>query len=508
MSVFDHWHNRLSWGSLRDRFRAMPMLSVVIPVIVGILLARDLCIPVWVVCSGILISVVGVLYARPDWVSQCFLALLLILLGQFLVITHPNIASTPYDTAVEMRVSIVSPVAARDGYSVADGHIEAWRKGERWHDANDRVQLWLRCDTLGYGDRVHIAGELRERISKYEEYNALMHRRGYVGGVALAEWQILDIEDDKAGGVRRYAIEKLARYAKDAASHSVVEGMVAGSRYNMPAALRASYSKTGLSHILAVSGLHLGIILVVVNLLLSPLKLLHRGHLIADILAVAVLWLFVSMSGASPSVVRAALMFSVLQLIKNSAANYNPMNALAVAVFVMLFCNPQTLYDISFQLSVLAVAGIVAWGGPIVRSLKFKSRIAASVTSTFVIGVVATLWTMPVVSATFDNIPVVGVVATPIVLLTAYVIVGCGVMTLLLPHPLSLPFAYCAEWCASLQNMVVEWFASLPFASVEHTLSPTTIAIYYAVFVVVTLILWSRKAMRAQRAFTLSELEK
>ena len=56
--------------------------------------------------------------------------------------------------------------------------------------------------------------------------------------------------------------------------------------------------------------------------------------------------------------------------------------------------------------------------------------------------------------------------------------------------------------------MVVEWFASLPFASVEHTLSPTMIAIYYAVFVVVTLILWSRKAMRAQRAFTLSELEK
>jgi competence protein ComEC len=214
------------------------------------------------------------------------------------------------------------------------------------------------------------------------------------------------------------------------------------------------------------------------------------------------------MSGASPSVVRAALMFSVLQLIKNSTVNYNPMNALAVVVFVMLFCNPQTLYDISFQLSVLAVAGIVAWGGPIVRSLKIKSRIAASVTSTFVIGVVATLWTMPVVSATFDNIPVVGVVATPVVLLTAYVIVGCGVMTLLLPHPLSLPFAYCAEWCASLQNMVVEWFASLPFASVEHTLSPTTIAIYYAVFVVVTLILWSRKAMRAQRAFTLSELEK
>lgn len=151
------------------------------------------------------------------------------------------------------------------------------------------------------------------------------------------------------------------------------------------------------------------------------------------------------------------------------------------------------LYDISFQLSVLAVVGIVAWGAPIVRNIRIKSRILKALISTFVIGAVATLWTLPVVSSTFDNIPIVGVVATPAVLLTAYAIVGCGVITLILPHPVAQYFALCAEWLASVQNSVVEWFASLPFASIQHTLSTPTIAIYYTIFALATLALWSRK---------------
>ena len=507
MSVLDRWHKGFSMEALRHRLSAMPMLFVVVPVIVGIILENNYDMPILALCSAIVIATVGALYARPYIVSQCFVTLLVTLLGMLLVQTRQDVATTPYDCAVEMQVSIVSPIAEREGYSVAEGRIEAWRADDVWCDARDRVQLWLRNDTLRYGDRVHIVGELRERISKYEDYNALMHNRGYVGGVALSEWQILDIERDRAGGVRRYAIEKLGRYAKDTASHSVVEGMVAGSRYNMPATLRTSYSATGLSHILAVSGLHLGIILLVINLLLSPLKLINHGHIIADMVAIALLWLFVAMSGASPSVVRAALMFSVLVLVKNSAANYNPINALAVAVFVMLFYNPQTLYDISFQLSVLAVVGIVAWGVPMVRKIRLKSHLATSVVSTFVIGVVATLWTMPIVSATFGNIPIVGVVATPVALLTAYAIVGCGVLTLLLPHPLALPFAYCAEWMASVQNVVVEWFAALPCASVQYTLSTPAIAIYYALFAVVTLLLWSRKPKKKTDSFSLSQFE-
>ena len=95
----------------------------------------------------------------------------------------------------------------------------------------------------------------------------------------------------------------------------------------------------------------------------------------------------------------------------------------------------------------------------------------------------------------------------PLFFTAFYYLLFSGVLTLLLPHPLAQPFAYCAEWCASLQNSVVEWFASLPFASIQHTLTPTTIAVYYSLFVLATIIMWSRKPRERQHLFALSEFE-
>ena len=507
MSILDHWHKSFSWENLQHRLCAMPMLLVIIPFIAGIILANSFDTPLLIICGTMVVATIGALYARPQVVAHSFVALLVMLFGIVMVELRQNPASTPYNRTVEMEINIVGPIAEREGYSVAEGRIERWLDDDSWREANDRVQLWLRTDELSYGDRVHIVGKLRERISKFGDYNALMHNRGYVGGVGISNIQILDIKDNNTSDLRRYAIEKLERYARDTSSHSVVEGMVVGARHRMPAKLREAYSTTGLSHILAVSGLHLGIIALVISLLLAPIKLIHRGHIVADILTVAMLWLFVVISGASPSVVRAALMFSVLILTKNSTAHYNPINALAFTIFMMLCYNPQTLYDISFQLSVLAVTGIVTWGTPIVRNIRVKSRVINALLSTFAIGAVATLWTMPIVSATFDNIPIVGVVATPVILITAYAIVGCGVLILFLPAVLAQYFAHLAEWLASVQNMVVEWFASLPFANIEHTLSAPAIATYYTLFALATLALWSHKPRKKRESFSLAQFE-
>lgn len=506
MSLFGHWHKLYSWEMLKQRLWAMPMLLVVIPFIAGILLANSVSLPLWFVCGALVVAIVGTIYARPMSIAYSFAALLCMLFGVFVTELRQPSSSTPYDIGVEMHISIISPISERDGYRVADGRIERWQDDNGCYEADDRVRLWLRTDSLAYGDRVHIVGELREQISKYEDYNALMHNRGYVGGVGIGDELILDIEHNVTGGMRRYAIEKLGRYARDTASHSVVEGMVVGSRHNMQSTLREQYSATGLSHILAVSGLHLGIITLIISMLLAPLKLLPHGHIIADIMTVAVLWLFVVISGASPSVVRAALMFSVLILVRNSTGHYSPINALAFTIFLMLCYNPQTLYDISFQLSVLAVIGIVEWGAPAVRSIRVRSHLVCSLISTVIIGVVATLWTLPVVSVSFGNIPLIGVIATPVVLIIAYAIVGCGVLALALPCSIAGLFASVAEWFASVQNIVVGWFSALPYASLQLTMSSTVVVLYYLILVVVTLSFWALKPETQTLASDLSQI--
>ena len=198
------------------------------------------------------------------------------------------------------------------------------------------------------------------------------------------------------------------------------------------------------------------------------------------------------MSGASPSVVRAAIMLTVLQLSLAASARYNSLNALAVTVFAMLVYRPSYLFDISFQLSAAAVFGIVAWAVPMMRASRMWPRPVKGIYSLFVVGAVATLWTMPIVSHTFDNLPIIGVVVTPCVLLFAYAIVACGIITVVLPSPLGYPFAIVAEWAARMQNIVVEWASELPFASVEYTMSKWGVVLCYAAYAAITLLYWSK----------------
>jgi competence protein ComEC len=284
--------------------------------------------------------------------------------------------------------------------------------------------------------------------------------------------------------------------------------MVAGSRHAMPNELRDAYSKTGLSHLMAVSGLHLGIVLMVVSFMLLPLRFVHRGHRIAALLAIVAIWFYAIMSGALPSVVRAAIMLSVLQLSFVISARYNSLNALAVTIFAMLVYRPNYLFDISFQLSVVAVIGIVVWAVPIIRTARSWPRPVTAIYSLFVVGAVATLWTLPIVSHTFGNLPITGVVVTPCVMLFAYAIVSCGILAVVLPIWLGAPFAAVAEWAARIQNGVVEWASNLPFASVEYAMPKWGVALCYTLYVAITLLYWSKNQKKVVTLPRYDDLER
>ncbi|MBQ2142522.1 MAG: ComEC/Rec2 family competence protein, partial [Alistipes sp.] len=331
------------------------------------------------------------------------------------------------------------------------------------------------------------------------QMGALLATAGYqrafgrwLGGVGISDYNIIGVTHSAPTDLQSRAIARLDRYATDDASHATVVAMVAGSRHAMPNDLRDAYSKTGLSHLMAVSGLHLGIVLMVVGFMLLPLRFVHRGHRIAALLAIVAIWFYAIMSGASPSVVRAAVMLSVLQLSLATSARYNSLNALAVTVFAMLVYRPSYLFDISFQLSVAAVFGIVAWAVPMMRASRQWPRPVKGLSSLIVVGVVATLWTLPIVSHTFGNLPIIGVVVTPCVMLFAYAIVACGILAVVLPTPVGYPFAAVAEWAAHIQNIVVEWAANLPFALVEYAMPKWGVALCYLTYTAITLLYWSK----------------
>lgn len=496
MSASVHWHKwstKVSTAILGRRLRAVPMLVVLIPFICGIVAADSFILPLYVVLALLAVVCVVAWLVLPRGVAWGYVAMALLLLGYVVAeLRHPA-SSVPYDTKLSIVGEVVGEVMPRDGYRIAEGRVRAWRedKDDVWREANERVRLWIRSDSVAAGDRFEAYTHIVSRISRHAEYDELLHRRGYVGGMGISDYNISLLEHNGPHGLHLRALNKLRSYAADTASYATIEAMVAGSRSMMPATLREAYSRTGLAHLMAVSGLHLGIVVLLAMALLRPLSLVHRGHIVANLLVIVVLWLYAVVSGMSPSVMRAAVMLSVCQLSRATSSRYNSINGLAITIFLMLVIRPDNLYDISFQLSVAAVFGILLWAVPVVRYLGLRRGILGLLATSMVVGVVATLWTLPLVSNNFGNIPLIGVVITPLAMITAYAIVGCGIAALLLPDMLASPLMSVAHYAASLQNSLVEMAAAPSWCAVEYRLGDGGVALCYLLYAIITLVAWS-----------------
>ena len=166
------------------------------------------------------------------------------------------------------------------------------------------------------------------------------------------------------------ASERIRRLHLPPDAEAVALAMAAGDQTELTPERRAPYARTGTAHVLAVSGLHVGMVFLYVNLLLGALALLHRGHLLRNAAAIAVIWLFAAAAGLSPGTIRAAVMFTALQLALATTSRYAGVNILSAAAFGMLLWRPSYLFHVGFQLSFLSVAAILLWGIPLYRRLR------------------------------------------------------------------------------------------------------------------------------------------
>jgi len=146
-------------------------------------------------------------------------------------------------------------------------------------------------------------------------------------------------------------------------SYSVINALLLGQRQEINKELISNFSKAGAIHILAVSGLHIGIILVLLNFLLKPLEYIKKGKFIKLFLIVVFLWLYAILAGLSASVIRAVSMFTALALGLALNRKNSVEYSLVISMLILLLSKPLFIFDVGFQLSYLAVFGIV-WVQP------------------------------------------------------------------------------------------------------------------------------------------------
>lgn len=163
----------------------------------------------------------------------------------------------------------------------------------------------------------------------------------------------------------RINIQKsLRRYHFTEDELAVMNALLLGQRQEISKELSDNYSKAGAIHILAVSGLHVGIILLILSFLLKPLERVNKGKLIKLVLVILFLWFFAVLAGMSASVTRAVTMFSAIALGKFFNKRNAVEHSLIFSMFIILLWKPLFLFDVGFQLSYTAVFGII-WVQPV-----------------------------------------------------------------------------------------------------------------------------------------------
>ena len=261
---------------------------------------------------------------------------------------------------------------------------------------------------------------------------------------------------------RGMLLDRLAYSGVDGDAYAVVAAMALGDKSALTHELRDTYSVSGASHVLALSGLHLGIIYCLLWLLLPH----RRWPAVSQTIILIAIWLYVLLVGMPVSVVRSAFMLTVYGLLSIGHRNKMSVNALAFTAIVMLMCNPEWLFDIGFQLSFMAVLAILLFV-PLfedVFSAKYlqEHRWIRRIWGLVAVSVSAQIGVAPLIAYYFGRLSTYFLLTNFIVLPAAYLILGFSLIVLLFPS-----LAYILLYIVDTLNAVLLRITAIPGSSIE-----------------------------------------
>ena len=335
-----------------------------------------------------------------------------------------------------------------------------------------------------YGDRLLLTGRIQAPPTLEDfDYPAYLARQG-VFAVLYARRATLVSAGNGNGfyrwlyGLRRSAAASIAAVVPEPQA-ALAQAMVLGLRGGIPDDVTAAFRRSGASHLLAISGLHVGILLTAS--LSASAALLGRKRYLHLIAPLALIWLYALLSGMSPSAARACIMGSVYLAALAAGRQRGALAALGCAAAVMVGVSPNIIFSISFQLSFAALAGIAALGdgfGGLLRGLAahrlgWRSPLRPVLTAAAdMIGVTvaATAATLPLIAYHFEQVSTLGIPATLLTLpAVPPFIIGSGAAGLLgmASETLALPFGWVAWGAGAYVTGVVTALSDLPSAAVN-----------------------------------------
>lgn len=484
-------------------WKIAPFIRILLPLAAGIILQWYIQVPIVVIITALIsFSIAFLLFGLLPIALRYKLQLLQGIILQLLLIGLGSLFTWQKDTRHSKRwygnhyrdsswllVRIDEPLVEKNRSFKAEGYVESVIQNDSIIPCKGKLLLYFSKDSfrheLKYGDRILIHKDLQEIKNSgnpgafnYERYAAF---QGIFHNVFLKEkdWEVWHNKPNNKNGFKQFifdAREKILAVlrkninAGDPGSYrdelGIAEALLIGYTNDLDKDLVQAYSNTGVVHIIAISGMHLGLIYVLLVWLFAKIPFINRSKLLQVTLILGCLWLFSLVTGAAASVLRSAVMFSFIALGKNFFKQSSIYNSLAASAFVMLCFNPYFLWDVGFQLSYLAVTGIVVFQKPIYNCLYIKNKWIDKAWQLMAVSVAAQLLTFPICIYYFHQFPnlflITNIIAVPLSGFILYAEIALVALSW-------IPFmASClgkaVAWMLWLMNKIILWMNDLPFA--------------------------------------------
>ncbi|MEM1135297.1 MAG: ComEC/Rec2 family competence protein [Bacteroidota bacterium] len=376
---------------------------------------------------------------------------------------------------------ISSLVKEKEKGSIVTINIKTIKTAEGWQEAVGKVNLFLafKKPYPNINDQILIKGYPKEvslplnpeefNFKKYLNFQQIYYQD------YIKEGQIHITQQSEglsflyfAQSLRKFAKNSFQQYISPGNEQDIALALVLGIKDQLDVEIKNAYSGAGAMHVLAVSGLHVGIIYKLISFFLLFFQKKKFGKLIFGLAIATILWFYAALTGFSPSVVRATTMFTfvlVAHVLNRKSSIYN---TLAVSALCMLIYNPYNLLQVGFQLSYIAVYGIVYLYPKIYHIVSYPLGIIADkLWQLSAVSIAAQIATFPLTLYYFHQFPVYFLLANPFVIMIAGAVVCIGVILpfIALLHDIpALIFGKFLELIILFMNHLVTGINQLPFA--------------------------------------------
>jgi len=340
---------------------------------------------------------------------------------------------------------ITEPTQIKERTIKAILKIKGIKNKNRWKEGNGKVIIYLQKDSLSeklnVGDVISFEPKLKNipppknpqefDFRKYLSFH-LIHQQAFLRS---NNWKL--IQQATTGGIfkfandsRAYLIKTLEKKGIKGNELAVASALILGYKDSIDIDLKSAYSSAGAMHVLAVSGLHVGIIFLIFSQLFYFLGKYKYGNIIKGVLLILILWSYALLTGLSPSVMRAATMFSFIVAAKMTKRNSSFFNTLAASALVLLIYNPLLIMEVGFQLSYMAVIGIVIIQPWVNNLFNFKWWLPIKIWEITAVSIAAQIATFPLGLLYFHQFPNYFMLSNLIVIPLAIFILYLGIFTL------------------------------------------------------------------------------